>query len=70
MIQATCIPQVKAIHFNQVLNTFYYLYTDKTSGWHNTNLHMKNFSLKTELWGQLQVICPIKIKVIKQQQLF
>ena len=26
--QATCIPQVKA-HFNQVLNTFYNLYTDK-----------------------------------------
>jgi len=31
MIQATCIPQAKATHFNQVLNTFYYPYTDKTS---------------------------------------
>jgi len=35
MIQATCIPQVKATHFNQVLNTFYNPYTDKTS---DTNL--------------------------------
>jgi len=35
MIQATHIPQVKATHFNQVLNTFYYPYTDKTS---DTNL--------------------------------
>jgi len=32
MIQATCTPQVKA---TQVLNTFYYPYTDKTS---DTNL--------------------------------
>jgi len=35
MIQATRIPQIKATHFNQVLNTFYYPYTDKTS---DTNL--------------------------------
>jgi len=35
MIQATCIPQVKVTHFNQVLNTFYYPYTDKTN---DTNL--------------------------------
>jgi len=27
-------------------------------------------SLKMELYGQLQVICPIKIKIIKQLQLF
>jgi len=31
MIQATRIPQVKATHFNQVLSTLYYPYTDKTS---------------------------------------
>ena len=37
MIQATCIPQVKVTLVNQVLNTFYYLYTDKMSGWYNTN---------------------------------
>ena len=35
MIQATLIPQVKATLFNQVLNTFYYLYTDEAS---DTNL--------------------------------
>jgi len=38
MIQATCIPQVKAAYINQALNVFYYCYMDKTSGWHNTNL--------------------------------
>ena len=31
---------------------------------------MKKFGLKTELLVQLQVICPIKIKAIKQLQLF
>ena len=31
---------------------------------------MKKFDLKKECWGQLQVIYPIKIKAIKQLQLF
>jgi len=35
IIQATHIPQVKATCFNQVLNIFYYPYTDKAS---DTNL--------------------------------